>query len=231
MLAGETPVHLVPNGVDVTRFRRSPVGGALAGTAISKTQKVILFMARLHEHKGPDLVVDSFIAIARRHPDAVLVLAGHDEQGLLPGLRARIADQHLSGRFITPGLVTGEQKLELLARADLFVLPSAGEGLSMAILEALASGTPAIISRQCNLPIVAESGAGTVVERSASEFAHALSRFLDDDALREHAGERAYALARDHFGWGPILDHLEAIYSAARKSQPTFSSVSTSSDH
>ncbi len=208
-----TPIHLVPNGIDVSRFRRSASADALTALGISETQKVILFMARVHELKGPDLAVDAFIGIAQRHPDAVFVLAGNDEQGLVSVLRARIADRSLTSRFIVPGMVTGERKLDLLARADLFVLPSVGEGLSMAILEALASGTPAIISRECNLPIVADAGAGAVVGRSAAEFADALSRFLSDPAMLEDARERAYRLARDHFGWAPILDRLEAIYS------------------
>jgi len=211
----KTPIHLVPNGIDVTRFRRSAVPGTLGEMGISEAHKVILFMGRLHELKGPDLAVDAFIAIARRHPDAVLVLAGNDEQGLLPSLRARIADQDLTGRFIVSGMVTGDRKLDLLARADLFVLPSVGEGLSMATLEALASGTPAIISRECNLPIVAEAGAGAIVGRNSAEFAEALSRFLGDPAMLEEAKERAYVLARDRFGWTPILDRLEAIYSQA----------------
>ena len=85
----------------------------------------------------------------------------------------------------------------------------------MAILEALASGTPVIISRECNLPIVAEKGAGVVVDRSTVEFAGALSRFLSDRSMLEEASEQAYVLARDHFGWTPILQRLEAIYSNA----------------
>jgi glycosyltransferase involved in cell wall biosynthesis len=210
-----TPIHLVPNGIDVMRFRRSPTPGSLAGMGISDAHQVILFMARLHELKGPDVAVDAFIAIAQRHPDAILVLAGNDEQVLLPGLRARIADANLTSRFIAPGMVTGQGKLDLLARADVFVLPSVGEGLSMAILEALASGTPAIISRECNLSIVAEAGAGAVVQRSAAAFADALVEFLGHPAMLEQAGERAFVLARDHFGWAPILDRLETIYSKA----------------
>jgi len=211
----DNPIHLVPNGIDVRRFRRSAHPDTLAEMGISDTHKVILFMSRLHELKGPDLAVDAFIAIADRHPDAVLVVAGNDEQNLLPGLRARIADQNLTDRFITPGMVTGDRKLDLLARADVFMLPSIGEGLSMAILEALASGTPVIISRECNLPIVAEKGAGVVVDRSTVEFAGALSRFLSDRSMLEEASEQAYVLARDHFGWTPILQRLEAIYSNA----------------
>jgi len=79
----------------------------------------------------------------------------------------------------------------------------------------MASGTPVIISRECNLPIVGEAAAGAVVGRSVPEFADALSRFLADPAMLAQAKERAYMLARDHFGWPPILDHLEAIYSDA----------------
>jgi glycosyltransferase involved in cell wall biosynthesis len=214
-LGVKTPIHLVPNGVDVTQFRRSPRPGSLDDFGIAPADKVILFMARLHELKGPDLVVEAFIAIARRHRDAVLVLAGNDEQNLVPRLRARMAEQNLTARFIIPGMVTGERKLDLLARADLFVLPSVGEGLSMAVLEALASGTPAIITRECNLAIVGDARAGAVVARSTENVADAISTFLSDRAMLEEAKERAFALARDHFSWTPILDRLEAIYASA----------------
>ncbi len=211
----KTPIHLVPNGIDVTQFRRSVGPGRLAEMGIAQHHKVILFMARVHELKGPDIAVDAFISVAQRHPDAVLVLAGNDEQDLVRGLRALIADRNLTNRLIVPGMVTGERKIDLLARADLFVLPSVGEGLSMAILEALASATPAVISRECNMPIVAEAGAGAIVERSAEAFADAISKFLANPTLLEQSRARAYALARDHFGWDPILDRLEAIYSNA----------------
>jgi glycosyltransferase involved in cell wall biosynthesis len=214
-LDGGTPIHLVPNGIEIDDFRRVPRPGALAGLGISEAHAVILFMARVHATKGPDLLVEAFIRVAREHPAAVLVMAGNDEQTLLPHLRARLAERGLAGRLIAPGLVAGEQKLDLLARADLFVLPSIGEGHSMATLEALASGTPAVLSRQCNLPIVAEAGAGAVVERSAEDLARAIGALLADRQAREQAGERAYRLARDRFGWAPALDRLEAIYAEA----------------
>lgn len=214
-LGVSTPIHLVPNGIDVERFRRTPRFHDLEDLGISARHQVVLFMGRIHQTKGPDVLVDAFIDVARDHPDAALVLAGNDEQHLLPDLRARLAARHLEHRLIAPGIVIGEQKLDLLARADVFVLPSIGEGLSMAILEALASGTPAILSRECNLPVVAEAGAGAVVSRTAGELAEAISRFLSDPDLRRAAGDRAYALARDRFGWGPVLDRLEQIYLAS----------------
>jgi len=214
-LGVQTPVHLIPNGIDVERFRRVPAGSSASALGIRPDHHVILFLARLHETKGADMLVEAFIRIAQQHPKALLVLAGNDEQDVLSRLRARIAAANVSDRVITPGLVTGDQKLDLLARADLFALPSIGEGLSMAILEALASGTPAIISRECNLPIVQDAGAGAVVNRTVDDFAHALSRFLGDASLRTSASDRAHALARDEFGWRPILDRLEKVYASA----------------
>lgn len=219
-LGVDTPVHLVPNGIDVTKFRRIPDGRSLDDLGITSSQQVILFLARIHELKGPDIAVDAFIKVAHRHPGAVLVLAGNDEQGLLPRLMATVRTANLEGRVLTPGLITGARKIDLLARADLFVLPSIGEGLSMATLEALASGTPAILSRECNLPIVQEQNAGAVVTRTTADFAQAFDRFLSNPRLREESGERAHQLARDHFGWSPILTRLEGIYRSAAPPKP-----------
>ena len=211
-LGVKTPIHLVPNGIEVEKFRRVPRAGSLTSLGITDAQKVILFMGRIHPIKDPGLLIDAFIKLAEGKSTAVLVMAGSDEHGLLAGLRARVEAKNLSSRFIAPGMVTGDQKLDLLARADVFVLSSVGEGLSMATLEALASGTPVVISKECNLGVVAEAGAGAVVERNAGIFAEAIGRFLADPDLRAGAGQRAYALARDKFGWPAILQKLEDIY-------------------
>jgi len=212
----KTPIHLVPNGIDVTRFRRQAQPASLAGLEIAEDQQLILFLGRIHETKGADVLVDAFVRIAQEHPNAVLVLAGNDEQGLLAALRAKIDAAGLGHRLRCPGLVTGELKLDLLARADVFVLPSVGEGLSMAILEALASGTPVVISRECNLAVVERAAAGAVVNRTPEDFAAGISRFLSNPELLHDAGQRAFELARDEFGWPPILDRLESIYAGAK---------------
>ena len=211
-LGVQTPVHLIPNGINVEEFRRVASPGSLVDLGISDAHQVILFLARLHEIKGPDIAVDAFIRIAQKHPNAVLVLAGNDEQGLLARLMEKVTAANLQKRVLTPGLVSGPRKINLLARADVFVLPSIGEGLSMATLEALASGTPVIISRECNLPIVGQEDAGAVVNRTPEDFAQAISRLLSNSQQRKESGEAAYRLARDRFSWSPILDRLEDIY-------------------
>jgi glycosyltransferase involved in cell wall biosynthesis len=211
----KTPCCLVPNGIDVGKFRRAHRPNALTDLGITESARVILFLGRLHPSKGADLLVDSFFRIASSHSDAVLVLAGPDEHGFVQQIRADAFERGLGDRVIVPGMVVGERKVELLARADLFVLPSTGEGQSIAILEALASGTPVIISPECNFSIVEEAGAGMVVKRDAAMVAETISRFLSDPILAESAGECGYALARDKFGWTPIVDALQGIYRSA----------------
>jgi glycosyltransferase involved in cell wall biosynthesis len=212
-LGVETPCYIVPNGVELEKFRRAARPGSLSDLQIFDEQKVILFLARLHPTKGADLLVRAFGMIAARHTDAVLVLAGPDQHGLAQYLRDIAIELGVSKRVIFTGMVSGERKLDLLGRADLFVLPSAGEGLSNAVLEALASGTAVVLSSE--VPYVKEAGAGRIVERDAERLAEAISGFLADPVELAKSGRRAYELARQQFGWGPILARLERLYEDA----------------
>jgi len=211
----QTPCHTIPNGIDVAKFRRVPRLASLSKLDIEESDRVILFLGRLHPSKGVDILVDAFFRIISEHPDALLVIAGPDEHGISQQIRTEAARKNLEHRIRMPGMVTGDLKVDLLARADLFVLPSSGEGLSMAVLEALASGTPVVISPECNLPAVDEVKAGAVVERDAELVAQAISRFLADDAMISTASEAAYRLARDRFGWPTVVDKLEGLYLSA----------------
>ena len=87
----------------------------------------------------------------------------------------------------------------------------------MAILEALASGTPVVISPECNLPVVERAAAGAVVNRNPADFAQGMSRLLSNPELMRDAGQRAFTLARDEFSWPPILERLENIYAGAKR--------------
>lgn len=210
-----SPCHIVPNGIDVARFRRAPATASLSVVDIKESDQVVLFLGRLHPSKGADVLLDAFFQVISKHPDALLVIAGPDEHGFAAQLLEKAAQQNVEHRIRIPGMVTGDLKTDLLARADLFVLPSIGEGQSMAILEALASGTPVIISPECNFPDVEEVKAGTIVERDANLVAQAISRFLSDSALRSAASDAAFALARDRYGWPAIVDKLESVYQSA----------------
>lgn len=208
-LGVDTPCRIVPNGIDAAAYRTgpSPAFGGVPGD-----RQVILFLGRLHEIKGGDLLLDAFIRVAAAHPKAVLVMAGPDEGLLQDSYRARLEQAGLSGRTLFPGMLTGGAKLDWLARADLFCLPSRAEGFSMAVLEAMASGTPVMLSPGCHFPRAAQVGAGWVVPRTVADWARALDRVLSDPARLADAGARARDLVEREFAWPGIVARMEAVY-------------------
>ena len=174
------PGFVIPNGVNLEEFEPPP------DPAIFRRQlpalgdrPYILFLSRLHYKKGLDFLADAFRIVAATRADVQLVVAGPDD-GAQTEFERRIAGAGLSDRVHVPGPIYGPEKLSAVAGAACFVLPSRQEGFSVAILEALACGTPAVVSEECHFPEVAEVEAGEVVPLDAVAVAAALNRVLAD---------------------------------------------------
>lgn len=122
----------------------------------------LLFLGRLHEKKGIDLLIESYGQFARGGLPP-LVIAGPDEQGLKARLVARAAALGISERIIWTGMLQGPAKWGALMAAEAFVLPSHQENFGIAVVEALSVGTPVLISNKVNIwrEIIAD-GAGLV---------------------------------------------------------------------
>ncbi|MEL6526136.1 MAG: glycosyltransferase, partial [Chloroflexota bacterium] len=172
--ADDIAVSVVPNGVDLQAFTHLPHASSFRARYGLSDKRVVLFMGRLHQRKGVDVLAKAFLQADI--PNTVLVLAGPDE-GMLSTLEA-LNDE----RIILTGFLDGEARLQTLASAELFALPATGEGLSMAVLEAMAAGLPVLLSPGCHLPQVAQAGAGMIVEPTISVLAKALSTMLGDEA-------------------------------------------------
>lgn len=176
--------------------------------------KTLLFLSRIHPKKGIDLLIDAVAGVREKIPDVRLVIAGGDAgTGYLDEIRLRSDRRGLAGVVVFLGEVEDERKFEALSAADAFVLPSYSEGLPVAALEALGCGLPAIVTRECNLPEIAERGAGYVVEPHVAAIRTAISR-LFSLARRERnsMGRRARELARDKFTWPGIAESALECY-------------------
>lgn len=211
-LGVETPCRVVPNGVDVGKYRTMPLSPPATLPGIAHGALVILFMGRLHPIKGADSLLEAFCRVAPAFPEAVLVMAGPDEWGLVRRFSESAEDARLGQRVVFPGMVSGEEKLNLLARANLFCLPSAGEGFSIAVLEALASATAVLLSPGCHFPEVEAAQAGRVVAPSADALAEALGDLLSDPARLRAMGERGREFVAQHYSWDAIVTQLEEVY-------------------
>ncbi|MCX7591027.1 MAG: glycosyltransferase, partial [Kiritimatiellae bacterium] len=109
----------------------------------------------------------------------------------------------------------GAEKAQVYRDAACFCLPSRSEGLSNAILEALAFGVPVVITHDCHFPEVAEAGAGEVVERRPEEIARALESVLSDRERREQMSVAARRMVEERYNWHAIAHSTLLAYKKA----------------
>jgi len=159
------------------------------------SRRFLLFLSRIHEKKGCDLLIDAFAGIARDQPDLDLVIAGPDQSGLVARLRAQAEGFGfgLAGRIHYPGLLTGDAKFGAFRAAEAFALTSHQENFGIVVAEALACRTPVLISDKVNIwREVVEDGAGLVESDTLEGARRLLRRFFDlspedRSAMRQHA--------------------------------------------
>ena len=200
--------HLVPNAVFVDEIDRLSVSGrGRAAIPALGTDPYILLLARLHPGKGADLLIDAFASIAPRHPTLNLVLAGPDA-GAMVDLKAQAARLSLTDRVLFPGAIYGDAKYGVLKDATCFCLPSEHEGFSMSIGEALAVGTPVVISEGCNFPEVGRERAGLIVKRSVKAISEALETVLSDRPAALASAARGRQLMKSRYNWPAIAKRV-----------------------
>lgn len=209
-------ISIVPNGVHLDDFAALPPGGPFRARWELGDGPVVLFLGRLHERKGLQLLIPAFARVVRDAPGARLLIVGPDE-GMLPALQAQVRTHELAGHVIFTGLLTGADKLAALAAADVFALPAVGEGFSMAVLEAMACGLPVLLTPGCNFPEAAEAGAGLIVAREVDALQAALHSLLTGSDHRAGMGHRARALVEAHYTWPQVAAQMLAAYDATRR--------------
>jgi glycosyltransferase involved in cell wall biosynthesis len=125
----------------------------------------LLFMGRIHEKKGCDMLLKAFAQVHGMAPGVDLVIAGPDANDMRPGLEELARRQGIAGRVHWPGMISGDAKWGALRACDAFVLPSHQENFGVAVVEALAAGRPVLISNQVNIwPEIQNDGAGLADE-------------------------------------------------------------------
>ena len=159
----------------------------------TRDRHLVLFLARLNEKKGCDLLIEAFAALARVDPRAHLVMAGPDPDHLGDGLRSLATRHGVADRITWTGMLQGRLKWGALRAADVFALSSHQENFGVAVVEALSVGLPVLISERVNIwREIVEDGAGfadadTVPGTTATLMRwHALSA-TERLAMRAHA--------------------------------------------
>lgn len=126
-------------------------------------RRFLLFLSRIHEKKGCDLLVEAFASAAEEHQGVDLVIAGPDQAGLAGKLQALAKRLGIAERVHWPGLLTGDAKWGSLRACEAMILPSHQENFGVIVAEALACGRPVLLSNQVNVwPQIEEDRTGLV---------------------------------------------------------------------
>jgi glycosyltransferase involved in cell wall biosynthesis len=212
------PTRTIPNGVFPEEFAQLPARGTFRRLhAELGDAPYVLFLSRLHYKKGLDYLARAFGILATKVLDLQLVVVGPDG-GARGELEAGLARAGLTARAHVLGPLYDAEKLAALVDAAVFCLPSRQEGFSMAILEAMACGTPVVISENCHFPEVALSSAGYVVSLEAETVADAILSVLVDPAKAKQMGQAGQKMVREHYTWPEIARLSIDSYTEVRSS-------------
>lgn len=200
------PCHLVPNGLDPDDSSGEPSPQI---REIFSRGSYLLFLGRINWKKGLDRLIRALPQVT----GAPLVIAGNDEEGYRPTLENLAREVGVSDRIIFTGPVAGADKQALLANAAVMAAPSYSENFGNVIIEAWSAGCPVVVTPEVGLAeVVAETGAGLVVDGNPELLAGALSRFLHEGDLREAMGQRGRVLVAERYTWDAVARQMEAVY-------------------
>jgi glycosyltransferase involved in cell wall biosynthesis len=180
-------------------------------------KRVLLFLGRLHPVKGCDLAIEAFAAVAGQDARLHLVFGGPDSGGLQPRLAALARSHGIAGRVTWTGLLERDAKWGALRAAEVLLLPSHHENFGVVVAEALACGTPVLISDKVNIwrEVIADR-AGLVGPDTVEGFARLLSDWLGrSEAERAEIAARGTECYRRQFGIERATSRLLAAMAEA----------------
>jgi glycosyltransferase involved in cell wall biosynthesis len=160
-------------------------------------KRLLLFLSRIHEKKGCDLLIKAFAKLTAAHPDLHLVMAGPDQTGWATELKQLAEQQQVADRITWPGMLKGDDKWGAFFAADAFCLPSHQENFGIVVAEAMACGKPVLISNKVNIWREIEAdGAGIVRDDTLEGTVDGLATWL---AMTPGAQDAMRAAARRSF--------------------------------
>lgn len=194
---------IIPHGIDVREFANLPQRGRFRARYMAAHRgPLVLFVARLNAKKGLDLLIDAMRLVVAERPKAMLAIAGPpDPIAFGDQLHDWVQASGIASNIVLTGRIGAETRLEALADADVFVLPSQAENFGFAIFEAMASRVPVVISDTMNYAgEIAAENAGVSVPREAERFAVAILDLIDRPEKRKEMGECGARLVR-RYSW------------------------------
>lgn len=207
---GAGKISIIPNGINAEDFQATDAAGFRKKYGLGNNS-FIMFMGRLNSIKGPDLLLRAFCNVKDKLQDFHLVFVGPDG-GMLSELKEMAVRLGGSGRVHFTGYIGGGEKSQAYHAADLLVIPSRQEAMSIVVLEAGIVGTPVLLTDQCGFDEVERIGGGMVVPALVDGLKKGLLGILKNpDKLTAMGGNlKKYVIAS--YTWDSVISKYLKLY-------------------
>ena len=206
----ENRIEIVPLGINLDEYSKLPEKGLFKSKYdISYDEKLILFLGRIHEIKGLDLLIKSLNQL--KYDNVKLAIVGGD-YGYLDTVKKLINKFKLDKKIIFTGVLTGNDKYSALTDCDIFVMPSRYESFTTSGLEAMACGKPLVLTKNNHIYDWVDNNVGLCCEFDENELSDCFNKLLNDEQICEEFGRNGKKLVYEKYNWNTIEKQIENIY-------------------
>lgn len=205
---------VLPPIVDLSPFEQLP-GSDMALQLLPahlRGEKKLLFLSRLHEQKGVDVLIRAAAVLMQRSIPFVLLLAGTGTPAYQQFLHGLVDQLNLREKVVFPGHLNGIQKISAFAVADLFVLPTRHENFGLAMVEAMACGIPVLTTRGTDIWQEIQNAGGVISDLDPAALADHIIKLLGDPADRIDRGKRGREWAFGSLATATLVRKYEDLY-------------------
>jgi glycosyltransferase involved in cell wall biosynthesis len=196
------PVAVIPNGIDLPEYQAKP----------ARNQRTLLFFGRLHPVKGVDHLLQAWALLQDEFPQWQLRITGPGDADYVHYLKTLAQDLRVQ-RASFDGPIYGTGKFNAYRQADLYVLPSHSENFGMTVAEALACGTPCVVSQGAPWKGLEANQAGWWPKIGTEPLMAALRVALAKPQTElDTMGENGRQWMDHAFSWSHIGDTMTQVY-------------------
>ncbi|MCZ2120699.1 MAG: glycosyltransferase [Anaerolineales bacterium] len=205
------PIHIIPNGINLSQFKTAKKAGVLRSRlGVPPEAPILLSVGRMDPEKRLEFLIDAFVLLADKLPNAQLVFAG--DGGARKDLEEKAAGLKVKDRIHFLGMVQREELPDIFHDATVFLSASTTEVHPISVIEALASGLPIVVVRDEAFDGMVENEEnGFQVALDVEVFAKTLIGLIKDRAKLERFGKRSSELSEKYSIEGQVKA-LEQLY-------------------
>ncbi len=214
-LSKDKIVH-VPNGINLDEYYPLPLKGSFKKKySIGDDYKVILYLGRIHKRKGIDLLIEAFRELKNEYKRLKLLIVGPND-GYLYEIKMMVKKLDLEDDILLTGPLYEYEKIESYVDADVFVMPSKDkyESFGNVALEALACGTPIILTNNCGVSEWIYCDLCNVISCDKDELKLCISKILFGEKVCEDTLTSCNICDLNVFSWSSVCDRLEGVYNS-----------------